>query len=129
MKNKWLQLDKATQFVKRCQNTDNVTDKAKADLTNLSQGKLKEVDVKVIADLKKRKLVMEKKVTGFYITKGPEFALEVVDKLADLTGEMIQKGTWKDLEFKAFNVNAKGKEITSGNLHPLMKVRSEFRKL
>ena len=36
---------------------------------------------------------------------------------------MIEKGTWKDLEFKPLNLNSMGKEIHSGNLHPLLKVK------
>jgi len=41
----------------------------------------------------------------------------------DLTTEMIQNGTWKNVEFKPYNYNALGKELTTGNLHPLLKVR------
>ena len=52
-----------------------------------------------------------------------------------MTSEMIEKGTWKELEFKALNLNAMGKELSSGNLHPLlkvpiwMKVRQQFREI
>jgi len=35
---------------------------------------------------------------------------------------MIEKGTWQDVDLKPLNFNAMGKEITSGNLHPLLKV-------
>jgi len=46
-------------------------------------------------------LIIEKNYNGFNVTKGPEFSLNVVEKHADLTGDMIQKGLWKDMEFKA----------------------------
>ena len=39
-----------------------------------------------------------------------------------MTSEMIEKGTWKDLDFKALNLNSMGKDLQTGNLHPLLKV-------
>jgi phenylalanyl-tRNA synthetase alpha subunit len=36
---------------------------------------------------------------------------------------MIAKGTWENAEFKELNFKAMGKEICTGNLHPLLKVR------
>jgi len=39
---------------------------------------------------------------------------------------MLMKGTWQQEEFKAYNFNALGKEISVGGLHPLMKVRTQF---
>lgn len=59
----------------------------------------------------------------FSISKGSDFAMEVKKKVADLTSEMIQNGSWETVQFKDYNFKANGKEITSGNLHPLMKVR------
>ena len=39
-----------------------------------------------------------------------------------MTSEMIEKGTWKELDFKSLNLNSMGKELSAGNLHPLLKV-------
>ena len=40
----------------------------------------------------------------------------------------INQGTWQDKSlFKGLNLEAKGKELESGGLHPLMKLRSKFR--
>jgi hypothetical protein len=36
---------------------------------------------------------------------------------------MIEKGTWKEVDFKPFNSKSMGKELVSGNLHPLLKVK------
>ncbi len=36
---------------------------------------------------------------------------------------MIEKRTWKDFEFKPLNLNSMVKEIHSGNLHLLLKVK------
>merc|ERR1719163_479434 len=47
--------------------------------------------------------------------------------VADLTHEMLVKGTWKEQTFKPINFDALGKPPQGGALHPLMKVRSMFR--
>jgi phenylalanyl-tRNA synthetase alpha chain len=50
--------------------------------------------------------------------------LERKKKVADLTPEMLRTGSWKDISFKEYNYKALGKEIQTGNLHPLLKVRA-----
>ncbi|EJY58081.1 AAEL017409-PA [Aedes aegypti] len=47
----------------------------------------------------------------------------------DLTVEMLASGIWKDLKFKPYNFDALGVPPERGQLHPLMKVRSEFRSI
>lgn len=42
----------------------------------------------------------------YKLDKGPKFALERVKPATDLTAEMLQKGTWREAEFKAYNFNA-----------------------
>ncbi|TGZ84233.1 phenylalanyl-tRNA synthetase subunit beta cytoplasmic [Ascodesmis nigricans] len=86
-------------------------------------------DAKVLADLKKRKLVVMQKRISFEIEKGPKFALEIVKEETDLTAEMLASGDWKEKTFKPYNFTAKGALTTSGALHPLMKVRHEFRNI
>lgn len=39
---------------------------------------------------------------------------------------MILNGSWQETKFKKYNLIAKGKELTSGSLHPLTKVRKQF---
>eukprot|EP01015_Nassula_variabilis_P004706 TRINITY_DN1329_c0_g1_i1.p1 TRINITY_DN1329_c0_g1~~TRINITY_DN1329_c0_g1_i1.p1 ORF type:complete len:341 (-),score=88.14 TRINITY_DN1329_c0_g1_i1:142-1164(-) len=63
----------------------------------------------------------------YKVVKGSSFSLQRVKKATDLTADMIAKGTWKDAQFKPYNYHALGKEIQTGNLHPLLKVRSQFR--
>jgi phenylalanyl-tRNA synthetase alpha chain len=53
------------------------------------QDKHAHLDPKVIADLKKRKLVKMQKVISFKIFKGPKFALEMVKEETDLTADML----------------------------------------
>jgi len=42
---------------------------------------------------------------------------------------MIVSGSYKDMEFKPYNFNTIGKLPEKGNLHPLMKMREEFRNI
>jgi phenylalanyl-tRNA synthetase alpha chain len=86
-------------------------------------------DKKVLAELKKRKLVRFQKNIYFTIEKGPKFALEIVKEETELTDEMLANGSWKTATFKPYNFNALGADQHAGALHPLMKVRHEFRQI
>lgn len=48
-------------------------------------------DVKTIADLRKRKLVVMQKVISFMIFKGPKYAAELVKEETELTAEMLAR--------------------------------------
>ena len=89
-------------------------------LNNISEQK--SVPDKVIQDVKKRKLISPV-VTKFYkVTKGPGFSTTIQRPEADLTAEMLQDGSWKSKTFKDYNFSARGAPMTSGYLHPLLKV-------
>ena len=47
----------------------------------------------------------------------------------DLTTEMLASGAWKQKQFKPYNLDAMGVALDCGHLHPLMKVRTEFRQI
>jgi phenylalanyl-tRNA synthetase alpha chain len=49
--------------------------------------------------------------------------------VAELTHAMIMSGAWKTQPFKPYNFNADGAAPEGGHLHPLMKVRAEFREI
>jgi phenylalanyl-tRNA synthetase alpha chain len=61
------------------------------------------------------------------VQKGPEFSLSIQKQGTDITAEMLADGSWKDMSFKKYNFA--GVLPTGGHLHPLMKVREEFRKI
>lgn len=63
------------------------------------------------------------------LTAGPKFALERKRQATDLTAEMLLKGTWRDQDFKEYNFKALGLPPQCGHLHPLLKVRTQFRKI
>lgn len=123
MKNKWYSLDKATGTFQRT--ADSAEDKDAEILKGIVDGTI--TDKKITTIFQKRKLTQKKKQTWFVATKGTEFALQIIEKKADLTAEMIKDGSWKTLEFKEFNVKSLGKELPVGGQHPLMKVRTQFR--
>ena len=69
------------------------------------------------------------KIVGYKIEKGPKFALEIVNLETDITSDMVLNHTWKDAQFKPYNFNSEGVYPNSGALHPLNKVREEFRQI
>lgn len=79
--------------------------------------------------MKKRKLIQEAQLKIYDIKKGPAFALELTKQETDLTMELIASGDWKTKSFKEYNFDAMGIQPERGQLHPLMKVRSEFRQI
>ena len=122
MSNGWIELDRVTGLVR--QSVKTITDLVQLDLKNL-----KNLDVKSITELKKRKLINEVIVKYFIISKGPQFVLKL-DKLeTDLTMDMLVNDHWQTLTFKDYNFDAKGYELDYGALHPLLKVKSEFRQI
>ena len=46
-----------------------------------------------------------------------------------VTDTLRCSGSWKEKKFKAYNFDAQGIMPTSGHLHPLMKVRAQFRQI
>ncbi|KAI1419419.1 phenylalanyl-tRNA synthetase alpha chain [Xylaria sp. FL1777] len=107
---------------------DSIHDAAREQLLSIrTSGALP--DQKVLADLKKRKLVRVQKAIGFRIYKGPKFALEVPEEATDLTAEMLATASWKTATFKPYNFQALGADQRAGALHPLNKVRSEIRNI
>lgn len=86
-------------------------------------------DKKELAELKKRKLISLTKIVGFKVDKAAKFALSIKSYETDITSEMVASGSWKDAEFKPYNFNSEGVYPSSGALHPLSKVREEFRQI
>lgn len=83
-----------------------------------------QVDQKVLDNLKRRKTVVLEVTKYFSVAKGEAFAPQRKKKAADLTSDMLASGAWETESFKEYNFNALGSNIASGNLHPLLKVRT-----
>lgn len=123
IKNKWI-VKQGAGFVRA---TETVVDETAEQLRALASGG--KVDEAVSKDLQKRKLVTVRKVFHFKVEKGAKYAAEVKSLETDLTVEMLASGAWKDAEFKQYNFAAQGEPTDGGSLHPLMKVRDEFRSI
>lgn len=80
-----------------------------------------------LKDLQARKHVEKVKLISYKVAKGPKFALKIEKQATDLTAEMLADGSWKTQTFKKYNFA--GNPPEGGHLHPLMKVREEFRKI
>ncbi|KAI9659041.1 MAG: Phenylalanyl-tRNA synthetase, beta subunit, cytoplasmic [Bathelium mastoideum] len=82
-----------------------------------------------LKDFTKRKLVKIAKVITYTVQKGPKYATEIPIEVTDLTADMLANGEWKTANFKPYNFQALGASQNAGALHPLNKVRAEFRQL
>ncbi|GLC42042.1 hypothetical protein PLESTB_001061900 [Pleodorina starrii] len=128
MQQRWLALDKSGAGEPRVvRKVESIEDRTQQLLADVAAGKdLAKTDADAA---KKRKLVKPEQWKTYKLTKGPKFALERKKPATDLTQEMLAKGTWRTQEFKDYNFNALGVPPAGGQLHPLLKVRSQFRKI
>ncbi|KAI0156874.1 phenylalanyl-tRNA synthetase alpha chain [Xylariaceae sp. FL1272] len=124
-KNKWIS---KTKDGKLKAVTESITDTVREQLLSIRNTRALP-EPKLLADLKKRKLVRVQKVNDFKIAKGPSFALQIPEEATDLTADMLATGSWRTATFKPYNFNALGAEQGAGALHPLMKVRTEIRNI
>uniref|UniRef100_M0ZXT4 phenylalanine--tRNA ligase n=1 Tax=Solanum tuberosum TaxID=4113 RepID=M0ZXT4_SOLTU len=67
----------------------------------------KAVNQEDIDALKRRKLIIQQVWKGNSVRKGPEYAPKRKRPATDLTRENLQRGDWKELEFKEYNFSAK----------------------
>lgn len=68
-------------------------------------------------------------IKSILLKKGPKFSIQTEKLETDLTAELIANGAWKDKKFKPYNFEARGSFLEVGHLHPLLKVKSEFKKI
>lgn len=108
--------------------TDTVTDATQQVLEQVQQTH-KMSDAKQLKDFQKRKLVTTQKILTYTVRKGPKWAKEIPVEVTDLTVDMLQDGSWQTANFKPYNFNTLGESQNSGALHPLNKVREEFRRI
>ena len=129
MQNKWIQLcgDKK-QNVKRIVKEAQDVDRAQLD-EFASKARVDEHDKKVVDMFKKRKLIQQVTQKSYKVTKGVNFAPQRIKLETNLTAEMLRTGAWKETKFKRTNLNAAGQVPQGGHLHPLLKVRAQFREI
>lgn len=125
MKHKWAKIDKATGLIHT--SVEKIEDTVQVNLQKISQNET--IGKSEMDPLKKRKLITTKTFSVWKITKGPKFSTELKKPEGDLTTEMIRNGSWETLEFKDYDFQTKGDMPTIGCLHPLQKVRFQFRQI
>jgi phenylalanyl-tRNA synthetase alpha chain len=123
IKNKWVSVKgpAASRLV-----NEVVDDTWRNILVAFSQGK--DVGKQDLATLKKRKWVVSASQKYFSITKGLSWGV-TEEMQPHLSAEQIVDGSWEKVKLKPLNFDACGLTIPSGFLHPLMKVREEFRQI
>jgi phenylalanyl-tRNA synthetase alpha chain len=126
----WLELDKAGPRPVVRRKVPAVVDSVQQQLAGLlaPEGVL-DAGEKERAEFKKRKLVTEITEKIYTLSKGPAFALTIPCLETELTPEMLQSGSWRGAEFKPYNFSALGVSPAGGHLHPLLKVRAEYRQI
>ncbi|KAI0750822.1 phenylalanine-tRNA ligase [Daedaleopsis nitida] len=93
-----------------------------------STGSLKAGE-KALAELRKRKLIQQRKGQWFTVHKGSQFSTSTAKPETDLTVDMLTSGTWQTATYKKYNFEADGIPPNGGALHPLLKVREEIRNI
>ncbi|XP_071579438.1 phenylalanine--tRNA ligase alpha subunit isoform X1 [Temnothorax nylanderi] len=120
----WIELDKSGDVPIVRKKVPSIADVVQTHLKNLSS-----VSENIKAEYKKRKLLQEVVIKSMHLEKGPNFSTKIEKLEADLTSDLLVNGTWKDKKFKPYNFEALGAPLPIGHLHPLLKVRHEFRKI
>ncbi|KVI08535.1 Aminoacyl-tRNA synthetase, class II [Cynara cardunculus var. scolymus] len=108
IKNKWVEMGKSQVSRKVAHVDDNV----KAMLVRINDGEA--VSQEEIDALKRRKLISPQIWKGYSVRKGPNYAPKRRKPATDLTRENLQRGDWKDLQFKEYNFSAKGLPAEGG---------------
>ncbi|CAB1114113.1 unnamed protein product [Ectocarpus sp. CCAP 1310/34] len=128
MKNKWVAKGEGGVLVRGANGGDGAVEDAAKELLKKVEGGETLGDQQA-KDLKRRKLVTQVTRKSFKVTRGASYAVRRVKRQAELTKEMLASGSWKDAAFKEYNFKTLGAPCGGGNLHPLLKVRTEFRKI
>ncbi|KAL4076104.1 tRNA synthetases class II core domain (F)-domain-containing protein [Scleroderma citrinum] len=103
-------------------------------IEDVTQLELREVDStgtlktgeKTLAELRKRKLIAQRKGQWFSVLMGPNFSTSTAKPETDLTVDMLTSGSWESATFKKYNFEADGIPTSGGAFHPLLKVREEI---
>ena len=126
MQAKWVKIDKE-KGGKIFKEVNSISDTVQETLQIIQQGKLPEKGE--IDKLKKRKMIADAKYKTYKVSKGSDYAPVRTKAAADITMEMMMDGSWKTQKFKPYNFDALGQDPCAGRLHPLLKVRQQFREI
>jgi len=130
MKNRWIKNDgdKLVSLKEAGDVKDETQTQLKAlqEANGVAEGLL---DKKALTGLKRRKLINLVTRKSYAVSKGESYSRQRVKRAADLTKEMLDSQAWKTAHFRPYNFQTLGEKVGGGYLHPLLKVRAEFRKI
>lgn len=129
MSHGWILVDKSSGKPVVRRKVDEIIDLVQQHLNCILRNEDSSVPEGTKQEYRKRKLIQEVVLKSLLLSKGPEFSLSIEKQETDLTADLLASGAWKEKKFKDYNFDALGAAPTAGCLHPLMKVRSEFRKI
>ena len=98
-------------------------------LNTIYENRTAEVDKKILRDLIRRKLVREEEMKEILIEVVSKPEVEVKEKVADLTPELLISGEWKGKEFLEYDVRIPAKEVFTAKVHPYERIIRECRKI
>lgn len=126
----WIQIDKTAKGGPRVmKKVETIEDGVKEICQLVKNFQIDKITDQQKNECKKRKLISEVKIVSYFVKKGNDFKTSVSKQEIELTADMIASGSWKDKSFKPYNFNALGLPPVSGHLHPLLKVRTQFRQI
>lgn len=125
----WIVVDKSGTKPLIKKKVDSIVDTVQEHLKQIANGSAEPISDTARNEYKKRKLLQETTIKSFIISKGKEFTTTLQKLEADLTADMLASGLWNTLKFKPYNLDALGTVPDAGHLHPLLKVRTEFRNI
>lgn len=129
LKNEWIRLVKTENGPVLEKKVESIVDSTRNFLQCISEKEFSKVPDQEKIELRKRKLLNEITIKSLSIEKGAEFTLKLRKPETELTADLLIGDAWKSKEFKAYNFNALGVHPRGGCLHPLMKVRAEYRQI
>jgi phenylalanyl-tRNA synthetase alpha chain len=86
-------------------------------------------DQNLVKNQQKLKHMTVETVKFFDIKIGKNFEAGLQKQEADLTKELMADESWEKVKFKKYNYQTLGKEVSNGALHPLLRVRTQFREI
>lgn len=120
-KNKWIRKEGDKVF----RSTADVEDSIRKMVVSMRRETATPEEIEV---LRKRKLATRKKSVVLVATKGPMF-FDAASYVTELTSEMILDESYRGLSFKHYNFEAKGNMPRCGSVHPLMKIKEDFKRI
>ncbi|KRY52038.1 Phenylalanine--tRNA ligase alpha subunit B, partial [Trichinella britovi] len=125
----WIRLDKTGPKPLVLRKVETIDDAVHDCLNKINSLNFDDVSAQNKSDLKKRRLINEIVIKTFRVFRDEKFTTSLVKEETDLTVDLLTDNLWKEKKFKPYNFNAFGVVPVRGYLHPLMKVRTEFRQI